>query len=905
MTDDKYDLSPDKVKMFKSQSQDLFKQDAVKELIDNAIDNWGRITDRTEPAKVDIDIEPKKIRVKDNTGGIPDEKIEKVFSQGETLKNTPEWSIGGYALGAKKAITKLGGLGEGAFDEAKISSRSRDSSDTYGYTIDRSWFQDEDKWKVERQIYNNLQKGESELVIRTTEKLWNQEDIDDLRKDLRKTYKKFLEESAQEQSAQFNIILNGDPVQPPESIEWTYIPISDLYPRKYKNIQINPKYNLNEIRMEIEVGLMLEENSQMAGTDMYFQDRLVLRADTSEEGGFGTGETAIGQFTSKHDRLKARVEVFTRGDASNLPWDTQKKSVEPDRDIYPKIIEFVKPYFNADSSLVSDNIAHSYDQDSNYAANNGEIKEIDVSDTESNKPEKNLSSLNKLLDIVGYHINNGSYINFNNYPHDSSKYISKNWVPAYMNHIKEQSTKDLEPIPPERGDKIVDDVRELQKEIKQVRQVGDNKFETILDGVLNRGCTSLKDVKKLGQSGLENIDGVGGGTAKNILEHIEPKEGIEETLQELSACLQGDSDKPDKNRVFELYQDILDYDTLPTRNEIKTVKENVFPILTTNDKFCKASNVYIPDDDIPMDKFDNATNIYFAQLSSQEEKKLEQFELPENKLVELMDRLGAKRVSDAINKNVFIENSISEFDPTPRERLEEAWDSIENSLGLSRWEHTYCPSINWVTKTGIEYVLEGESVKIESSCEYDSKTNTIHLTPDFHVNWDALANEILKIHNGNKEKIKLLLRQATDNLEDQAVDALRQHEKEHIEGCDIVKDVRNQDILKKDDIDGVDTPINVRGIDILAIRNDNEPRYIEVKARSSRQTSVRLVGKEPEAAERLGDRFFLYVTVIDRETDSIDLWRISNPAECDGVNEETCLRIKQSTWHSGEKVDLR
>lgn len=106
--------------MFKSQSGDLSLVDAVKELVDNAIDNWTRATNRNTPATIRINVDGGTTYVWDDTGGVPSDEVQALFAPGESREEPPEWSIGGYALGAKKAISRLGGLGENTFDTALI-----------------------------------------------------------------------------------------------------------------------------------------------------------------------------------------------------------------------------------------------------------------------------------------------------------------------------------------------------------------------------------------------------------------------------------------------------------------------------------------------------------------------------------------------------------------------------------------------------------------------------------------------------------------------------------------------------------------------------------------------------------------------------------------------------------------
>jgi hypothetical protein len=892
MTDDTYDLSPDKLEMFKSQSGDLSLIDAVKELVDNAIDNWTRTTDRDENATVRIDIDESTTRVWDNTGGVPSDEIQALFAPGEAREEPPEWSIGGYALGAKKAISRLGGLGEGAFNLAHIKSRTIKAEKAYGYNIDRNWFE-KSEWDVERKTFSNLQDGCTEVVVGASEQLWNDNNISELQKELSRTYTKFLAGDAHGQSADFKILLGGEEIEPAKGVEWSYIPLDDLYPRRYTNIELDASYLSTPIQIQLEVGLMLNKDAQEAGTDIYFQDRLVINSSTSEEGGFGTDDSALGHFTPKNERFKARIELITEGDASDLPWDTQKKNIDRTSRIsslmYSRVKKFAEPYFSADSDVVSDAIAIPYHKGSKWAANSGAVKEVDVGETNRpDCPRTNLRDIEKLRKWAGYHVTQGVFIDYESHDYEKSGLIDQEAVPAYTELVFELTDDDLDGVSPEEGKKIIENVKALRKTLRSIRNIR----RSAVDDILDSGYISEDDLREASTRELQRINGVGNRTAQRIKDRVEPSEGIKEILKELSSCPTDERGNPNAERVFEIYEKLLEFDSLPSQNDIDAVVDDALPFLTDDGEYADASAVFIPDQRELSTGFADVDEIRLIKMPEPE-----CFDIQQEDLYDLFTRLGGTRISKSAEESVFYRGSenVDEQDSTPRKRLDDGWDSIENELSnVLSSQKIERPSIVWVEETGIQYTLNGSVYEKSANCKYDPNEGEVYLTPDFVVDWEALAAELAEAHSGSIETIETLLKKGSGELEDQSVDIVRQLESDEFRK---VVDVRNDDVY-----DGED----VRGCDVIAIPYGNgDPRFIEIKSRSSSQTPIHLIGHEPEKAEDLQRQYYVYIVVINEVTDSTRLWRLSNPADRD-FKPEDAWRINQSTWQEeGEEIVIQ
>lgn len=890
MSRDTYDLSPNKVEMFKSQSGDLSLIDAVKELVDNAIDNWTRATNRNAPATIRIDVDGGTTYVWDDTGGVPSDEVQALFAPGESREEPPEWSIGGYALGAKKAISRLGGLGEGTFDITHIKSRAMGSETAYGYNINRPWFEKDD-WNVDRRTFDGLDEGCTEIVVGATESLWQEESVSELKQELSKTYVKYLSGKAEGQSAEISIIVNEEEINSIEEIEWTYLPIDDLYPRRYTDIKIEADYLSTPIQMELEVGLMLDKDPSEAGTDIFFQDRLVVGSSTSEEGGFGTEENSIGRFTSENERLKVRLELVTEGDASDLPWDTQKKNIDRtsriSSEMYEEIKKFVSPYLKANTDLVSDSIAHPYNSASEWAANDGTVKHVDVSTSHRpERPSSNLQEVNNLRERAGHHVTRGVYVDYDEHSPEESSLFSEEEIPAYLKLVFELSDDDeLQPISPEEGEEVFTDVKELRKTLRTIPNIGNS----VIQNVIGYGYLSLEDLRDTSKYQLRRINGVGTKTAQRIKERVEPNEGVKELLEELASQPTDDGGNPDTERLFDLYKMLLDLDTLPTESDLDALEVDSFPLLTEKHQYCDASDLYIPDKEELAAGFRSTNAITFVEIPD-----CNRSDFNEDELLELFERFGATYLSEAVEESIYTKGGgeVDEQDSVPRERLNDAWESIDHEFNKT-FGSIDCPVVTWVTETGVQYQIENSTFTETASCKYDPNEGRLYLSSDFVVDWQALAKELSEAHGGSTEHIASLLRKATGNLEDRAVDLVRQQENERFRK---VIDVRHLEKYSEQD---------VRGCDILAIpHGGTDPQYIEIKARTSARTTIDLIGQEPHRAEELGRQYHLYVVVFDEKSDSVRLWRLSDPASREYTVEQA-WRINQNTWKKGEEVIIR
>lgn len=547
----KIDLSPDK-QIYRSAAVDVSPVDAIEELVDNALDNWMRTSQRVDDIEINIEAEGGFTRVTDDTGGLSRGRIKHLFALGKTFQHEVDGAIGAYGIGAKKAIVRLG-------DDRVVKSRARGADKGYGFTVDEDWLNSDD-WTVTIKEFDDIGDGETELVMETDERVWDDDLLKQLQTQLGKTYKLFLDGSIPD-AGRVDLKVNGDPIKPAEDPEWSYTPFDGLHPRRYENIKLYPKSIDSPVRMDVTVGLMREGSENNSGTKIYCQDRLVTDNEFGEVGGYGkTGRNRIGSsdFTHHNNRLVVIVELNTKGDGSELPWDAQKSTIDPhhvvSRAMYHWLARIVTPYFDAHKDKVKKAFVHPYKQDSKYAANGGEIEVLDYSDQQNvnDKPNDDLDDIQRVMRLAeGYAEKGFKYYGDieeafkpafdahfeNNYDPEEHDGMPVNEVPVRVD-IDEDERIDL------KGQE-----EQLADLVNSVSGAGPKKKETLMEA----GYISLEDIADASINDLTAVSGVGRRLAKRLREEAakrleeqtEDKDEDEEEGADEEESQESDSDAPD------------------------------------------------------------------------------------------------------------------------------------------------------------------------------------------------------------------------------------------------------------------------------------------------------------------------------------------------------------------------
>lgn len=352
---------------------------AVKELFDNGIDN-GLRQGRDEITlalryESDEDGNPVLV-VEDDSGGLDPNELSMVFAIGESEKENITRSIGAFGIGAKKALMCLG-------DEFTIRSRHVDADTGYEYTVGQQWLEDDETWSVPIEEVE-MEAGTTEIEIR--ELNFNWQDIRAvLKRDLADTYEPFLRGNA---DVTARILFPNDegtkqvPLSPPARTPYSYTPWDGFHPRRYEGIILDPDEVSSPVHMRVEVGLLVEGDADEAGVDWVCQNRVVERANRDGVSGFGSAMPKFRE--SIHKRLKARVELQTDGDASEIPWNSDKSRIrerhavtEAARNVLRKIIP---AYMAAKYGTVEPAFFEPFTDEDRYAANDGKVDIVSLRD---------------------------------------------------------------------------------------------------------------------------------------------------------------------------------------------------------------------------------------------------------------------------------------------------------------------------------------------------------------------------------------------------------------------------------------------------------------------------------------------------------------------------------------------
>lgn len=369
------DLSPSK-ETYESVGADVNRITAVEELIDNALDNWERESGREAEANITIryDEDDEELVIRDDTGGVRADEIHMLFALGRSAKEDVPGSIGAYGIGGKKAIVYLG-------KEATIKSRHNDGEFGVGFTVGEDWLREEGNWRVEKEKFEDLGSGVTEIRIGKLNFDWDEEFASDLRNALGSTYDFFLGNELHKENNLLSIEVDGERVKASGVPDWTYSPFDGLHPRRYENIELDVPTIDEPVYLHVTAGLLRKKDTNAAGVDFYCQKRKILESVRDSRALFGDSNNAIGNFTVHHERLKVLVEFETQGDGRKLPWDAQKNDIDPYNPVMQEATDWMKrvirPYYKIDVNKAPRSFVEFYPRDSEYATNNGAVERLD------------------------------------------------------------------------------------------------------------------------------------------------------------------------------------------------------------------------------------------------------------------------------------------------------------------------------------------------------------------------------------------------------------------------------------------------------------------------------------------------------------------------------------------------
>lgn len=310
----KINAFPAKSFFIKTLVKDIDLRDAIMDLIDNSIDSYttNRIKGRK---KICINLSKDKFVIEDDCGGMrKDSTYEQIFRFGLPTE-VKERTIGVYGVGLKRAIFKMG---------QNILIESDDGENLFSIRIDKEWLEDEENWMLdfesEEKTKNNRRTKIciEELHPNIAKEMENIVFENELRDRIKKTYSFFIDNYV-------TIEVNGNAIEP-----YNFEFLCD----KKNFAPFHKKYIFDEVEVEILAGYTPIVKDQVYGWNVFCNDRLVVRNDTSYRTGWG----GVGGKTYHYPEDNRFLGlVFFRSDRPLLlPWQTTKENIQYDSRVYRK-----------------------------------------------------------------------------------------------------------------------------------------------------------------------------------------------------------------------------------------------------------------------------------------------------------------------------------------------------------------------------------------------------------------------------------------------------------------------------------------------------------------------------------------------------------------------------------------
>jgi uncharacterized protein YehS (DUF1456 family) len=326
------DASPVKEFFIEVITRDVEIIQTIPEFIDNSID--GALRERGDDEdlsdyRVRIDVNPDKIRISDNCGGIPLEVARYYafrFGRPEDGEERLPSTIGEFGVGMKRSLFKLG-------NHFVVESKTNDNHFIIEVDVPQ-WRDDEGPWDFPiTQVDGDDDRAELEYEVGTRIEVTELHDgVSD--RFGRETFESRLIErlvsyNQQYLKQKFEVILNNTNL--------TYRGVNLLTPD-----ELDPAYEHftfegeeDEVEVDIIAGLG-DRSNQEAGWYVFCNGRLVLEGDQSSATGWGADmDETIPKFHTQFNRFRGLV-YFESDNPGKLPWNTTKTGINQDSAVYRK-----------------------------------------------------------------------------------------------------------------------------------------------------------------------------------------------------------------------------------------------------------------------------------------------------------------------------------------------------------------------------------------------------------------------------------------------------------------------------------------------------------------------------------------------------------------------------------------
>lgn len=303
---------------------------AIVDLVDNSLDGARRLRGKGDYKGlwVELTATGTAFEVKDNCGGIDVDTARNYafrFGRPEEMKQVPH-SVGQFGVGMKRALFKLG---------TKFQVHSRTESSRFSVTVDvGEWKADPDpEWTFrfdgppETGVrVKAADVGTTVTVLTLHEEIRKQFETTSFQDELRN---EIALRHSRNVANGLRVVVNGIALKP---VPAELLRSAELKPVS-KTLSLTSKKK-NDVAIHIYAGIALSSPNE-AGWYVYCNDRLVLGPDQTSVTGWGAtwSSTTIPKYHNQFAPFRGYA-FFDADDASALPWNTTKTSVDVEHPVY-------------------------------------------------------------------------------------------------------------------------------------------------------------------------------------------------------------------------------------------------------------------------------------------------------------------------------------------------------------------------------------------------------------------------------------------------------------------------------------------------------------------------------------------------------------------------------------------
>jgi len=309
-------------------TRDISVENCILDLVDNSVDSYIRkkIKERRE---IKIIISPEKFEIYDNCGGI-DQKFlkEQVFRFGVEELSRDHATLGVYGIGLKRSIFKLGNLLEMKTDDGRELSKIKLKID--------EWKKERNKWTFPFQFTKSKLSGDNKPFTKII--------INDLHDFIKKKFEltSFINNLIDSISVTYSLIIRNNINISVNNRSIDPYPLDFTYDDRYKPSRIEEEFD--DIKVDIICGMnprrSRAEKIERKGWNIFFNDRLIVKDDTTVITGWRGEKTSLPKYHSIFNEFKGIVFIKSK-DPSKLPLNTSKNGFNVDTAIYQNILDLM------------------------------------------------------------------------------------------------------------------------------------------------------------------------------------------------------------------------------------------------------------------------------------------------------------------------------------------------------------------------------------------------------------------------------------------------------------------------------------------------------------------------------------------------------------------------------------